>query len=105
MNKYQEALNDVINNNLGNWKYKNDSFYFLQELVDKQTPMKIVKLTDEKIVGDITEKYTYNLFVCPKCSEKNKVYILQNDRGRIPFEYLMKNNYCPNCGQKLEWEE
>lgn len=35
MNNYQEALNDIIKNNLGNWQFKNDSFWLLQELIDK----------------------------------------------------------------------
>lgn len=74
MNKYQEALNDVINNNLGNWKYKNDSFYFLQELVDKQTPKKA---------------YWNHTYYCDVCNMEVKKY----------------DNYCPNCGQRLEWEE
>ena len=33
--KYQQALNDIINNNLGNWNYKNDSFWLIQELIDE----------------------------------------------------------------------
>lgn len=33
--KYQQALNDVISNAGTDFKTKNDSFYLLQELVDK----------------------------------------------------------------------
>ena len=35
MNEYQKALNDIIHNTLNNWQFKNDSFWLLQELIDK----------------------------------------------------------------------
>ena len=43
MNKhedYQDALNDIIHNTLNNWEYKNDSFWLMQQLVDRATPKK-----------------------------------------------------------------
>ena len=39
--KYQQALNDVISNAGTDFKTKNDSFYLLQELVDKNLMKKV----------------------------------------------------------------
>lgn len=47
----------------------------LQELVDKETPMKPVKI--------------FERVCCPKCS----------------FPVIIIDNYCPNCGQRLDWSD
>lgn len=52
-----------------------------REAVDKQNYMKI------KTIEDMC-------FECPKCKE-----LVAHDDGWNTY------NYCPNCGQKLEWEE
>lgn len=97
MNKYQEALDRLASINLdiiedGETKL-NQSIYgihdranlemsgdlqTLQELVDKETPMKVCGDGDDHI--------------CPKCNEYFCICEVQN-----------KINYCPNCGQKLDW--
>ena len=83
MNKYQEAL-DVINTSDDEKFIKDSSSYFekyklnpvavIQKLVDKETPMKPLKLSE----GDF----------CRNC------------KCEIP-ENVEK--YCPHCGQKLDW--
>lgn len=52
-----------------------------REAVEKQNYMKI------KTIEDMC-------FECPKCKE-----LVAHDDGWNTY------NYCPNCGQKLEWEE
>ena len=83
-NKYQEALINLVHckseTKCKECKYKyrctmeRDS-NILQELVDKETPMKPLKL----IEGDFCRNCKYEI---PENVEK----------------------YCPHCGQKLDWE-
>lgn len=87
MNKYQEALNDIcglaVNHLFSECdddteieeRYRKNKDY-LQELVDKETPMKVV---DKSGSG-----------FCPKCKEELTRY---------------GDCYCGNCGQKLDWSE
>lgn len=78
-NKYQEALDCIIN-----WTRPSErtmleeDFETLQELVDKEKPMK------PSMVWEHADPKTR----C-KCSA-----------GVIPA-----NNYCWNCGQKLDWSD
>jgi acetyl-CoA carboxylase beta subunit len=68
-------------------KWFKDNINILQELVDKETPMKPIyenDLVDENIVVDT---WAY----CPNCKEE----ILYALWGNL--------NYCPNCGQHLDW--
>jgi hypothetical protein len=89
MNKYQEALNDVINNHKG-FKVKNDSFWLLQELVDKETPKKVEK---DMVLEECD--FSFNVYkkiipICPSCKHI----------------FLRKGQpYCSECGQKLDWSE
>ena len=88
MNKYQEALDDIKYNTRYRYvTFKDSSLTTLQELVDKETPMKVIKifgydedwLTGLKIaVGE-----------CPKCK----------------FHVCDDEYYCRNCGQRLYFEE
>lgn len=87
MNKYQEAL-DIIKNKkviIDGEKMTIGTAYFktipiLQELVDKEIPTKVkIKEFDNGEDG----------VFCPKCN-----------RG-LSFHWKME--YCPNCGQKLDW--
>ena len=77
-NKYQEALIKLVAHNYSTREEKNEHIKVLQELVDKETPMKVI------IPKEIDFAY------CPKCNEK----IL-----------LGKPNYCCHCGQKLDWSD
>ena len=59
----------------------------LKELRNKETPMKVIyenDLVDENV---IVNTWAY----CPTCKEE------------IPFELWENLNYCPNCGQRLDW--
>ena len=82
MNKYQEAL-DRQKENIKILREKEfieyaDDFKLLQELVDKETPVKV----EEEL----------ELFRCPNCNEKLLIY-------------KRSINYCYECGQKLDWSE
>lgn len=75
MNKYQEALNDMyaVLNDSKRWHERKS---LLQELVDKETPMKPCYGSDYPS-GD-----------CPICG---------NNIGDNPR--------CRDCGQKIDWSE
>ena len=90
-NKYQEALDDLVfkvftsrATRVWDLKYNNKqnkelekARKLIQELVDKETPMKkVVKL----------EFNDMKMFYCPKCNE----LLHESD------------NYCRECGQKLK---
>ena len=77
MKKYEEALYEITRS-IGNhgW-FGRDVTDVLQELVDKETPMKIV-LGSEK---DSPR--------CPNC-----------DRW-----FPNRQEYCSKCGQRIDWEE
>ena len=87
MNKYQEAL-DVINQSDDEKFIKDSRAYFdkykinpvsvIQELVDKETPMKRKKIYDEVLLSSYS--------ICPKCNSKVSPICC----------------YCENCGQRLE---
>lgn len=91
MNKYQEAL-DRLKTTMsdGDSAYKSytDSYtvFFedintIQELVDIETPKKLVRYTHS------------NEWHCPTCGSGNGEY-----EGTVGT-----HNYCHYCGQKLDW--
>lgn len=89
MNKYQEALERICNNLIcgGECAVGGKPCSLLepiQELVDKETPKKVIKFTSE--ITNSEEALTF--YTCPKCR-----MLLSND------------NYCPKCGQKLDWSD
>ena len=104
-NKYQEAL-DVVNQSDDEKfikdsrayykKYKINPVAVLQELVDKETPMKVGNLQPLVLEEDIKNYGNARFNLCPKC--KRIVY---------PFHIsdYSKIKYCENCGQKLDWSE
>lgn len=101
MNKYQEALdrfkvvaqNDWVNNyqkckdeektiHIGNYRMfeiDGEAIKTLQELVDKETPMKV-----KHNVDGIWHKYK-----CGSCDNE------------LDWKFL----YCPYCGQELDWKD
>ena len=62
----------------------------LQELVDRATPKKPIKL-DYKLLLD--EGWRYE---CPIC--KCAIGINTN-----AFDYTQEEGYCPTCGQAIDW--
>ena len=87
MNKYQEALNRIkvhvpeyklINNHIVEVD-KHSDLCKLQELVDRETPMKPIELINDE------RSTTHNC--CPKC------------------EVEVDFRYCSDCGQRLDWSD
>lgn len=93
MNKYQEPFNKIVIEaelmaERCNHKLDKD-IKIIQELIDKETPMK------PNYEGDGYDKdgnIIYDTWICPSCETR---YEVDYD------EY----KYCPNCGQKLDWSE
>ena len=90
MNKYQEALNniktepkekDYYGDEIPFFKEDDEDIALLQELVDKSTPKKVTQFEHEG-----------NMYCW--CHECDHVEMIRE------IDFM---NYCPNCGQKLEW--
>lgn len=80
-NKYQEALNKVLIDNPKIQLTTSDihsSILVLKKLVDKETPKKPLEIGNILVMDG-----------CPKC--------------RMPIS--TRYNYCPECGQKLDWSD
>ena len=96
MNKYQEALNRLCCNTDYN-DYSNqtinevsEDIVTLQQLIDKETPKKTIKLPYKDIYGNkIGDSKTHFFNACPNC------------KGNVGIQA----EYCRHCGQKLEWDE
>lgn len=85
MNKYQEAWNSVYF--LAHKSYYYQEWYdedikLIEELVEKATPIKFVKSYS---------KYGKESWLCPSC------------RRKLKKEWQHNNNYCPKCGQAIDW--
>lgn len=92
MNKYQESFNNIVIEaelmaEKCNHKLEKD-IKNIQELIDKATS------TKPDFEGDGFDKdgnIIYDTWICPCCETRYEVDY---------HDY----KYCPNCGQKLEWE-
>lgn len=93
MNKYQEALNYLIENiemlnrhSDGSFCQPYSSKNTLQELVDKAIPKKpLIAFADAVTAdGSIVQK---TALVCPSCKSL----------------LVERQSYCPLCGQALDW--
>lgn len=100
-NKYQEALYSILK---GNPKVNlttsdiHKDIRLLHELVNKETPMKVNKQANKEKVYLNDVSYVYEDVVlgeCPNC----ETYLHEVN------EYGDTINYCPICGQKLDWSE
>ena len=93
-NKYQEALEGLVAFAHPE-QYCKEDYATLQKLVDKEKAMKPREVVRGRS-GNI--KYKSTQYYCPKCSfEVSKSY----HNVFTPN----KNNFCPNCGQKLDWSD
>lgn len=107
MSKYQEALDtlcdDEKKSDLAD-SFSFDKYYTpqfcddiaiekcrepLQELVDRATPKKL----DYEGDGYADGVLIYNTAICRSCGKNFEV------------DYDEHANYCPNCGQALDWSE
>ena len=96
MNKYQEALDEMCCGCYTSCSKDGKpclAYMKLQELVDKFTPKKVISYINQGA-------YYYK---CPSCKTKiNKTLLEVSNITLIVTTNL--TNFCPNCGQKLEWE-
>lgn len=96
MNKYQEALDNAINDieykhydfGVDVPKERLDEIKLLQKLVDKEKPRYV--------------NYEYDGYAdgCPVC---DTAYCPECGRY-FDLDCEEKCNYCPDCGQRLNWE-
>ena len=99
MNKYKEALiyfcngcdHEYEEGDYGQCKKvegRCKHYKVFQELVDKETLKSVEYIST---VGDSDGYPVYDVAICPSCSRKFEV------------EYEEHYNYCPHCGQHLNW--
>lgn len=99
MNKYQEALDSLNPNLIGEQKYTwRKSVEILQELVDKETPMKVNKKEFLECYCDDDFEYFPHMtfyYKCPnrKCKLHHK------------YELSFDTERCPICNQLLDWSD
>ena len=94
MNRYQESFDrlafnfglDCLDEKL--YPEEIEDFKLFQELVDKETP---VTLEYEGDGYDQKGVMVYDTAICPVCERHFEV------------DYDEHSNYCPNCGQRLDW--
>ena len=95
-NKYQEALIKLVSNNYSIRSEKNEYINTLQELVNKETPMKVII-------------YNTNQFKCPKCKKQIKgkkfIYNMKTKKFDIKSKIKVEKVYCPYCSQHLDWSD
>lgn len=100
MSKYQEAKSNIVNTlvrQIGYEAYKNlysEDFDTLQELVDKATPKKPVRVCCEPEEEWDKEEELYN---CPNCGEPLPY--------NFDYDYPIKNKCCLECQQVLDWSD
>lgn len=100
MNKYQEALDGLKENieNITGTRIETDEDFYgwidtLQELVDKETPKKILAKHYEK-----EGEKPYIKYVCPNCRDIQLSRVTEKNH---PYE----NIYCNRCGQAIDWSD
>ena len=96
--KYQEAKDNIVNTLARQIDYKtyknlySKDFDILQELVDKATPKKPVRVCCEPEEEWDNEEEIYN---CPNCGEPLPY--------NFDYDYPIKNKCCLECQQVLNW--
>lgn len=97
MNKYEKALNNVRKfereHNMSKFgdvvpQPNSDT---LQELVDKETPMKVDKNTKGSFPNYDKDDTYHTTYKCPKCN------------CTIHLDWHEERNFCSECGVKLDW--
>lgn len=75
------------------YKLKEQHLKTLQQLIDKATPKRTNKISDD----------TYEYYFCPRCESQvieNIVYYTEWE-GDTTLHIV----YCPSCGQALKWKD
>ena len=84
-------VNTLAKNSIEYGKIRDDQdIELIEEIVKKAIPMK----PEPKDTLECVYTRMYSGFVCPICG-----YELTND------EKKKHDNYCNNCGQRIDWEE
>lgn len=103
MNKYDEAINSMNNLNmvLSITESERKSVKLAIEALEKQSPKLSITTTifEGEQATKLKEKNlpNYETFKCPKCNHIVK--------KRISLTKRQVYNYCPNCGQAIDWSE
>lgn len=114
-NKYQEALEEIINGYQYAYNYycqfqgvseekakelfehfNNKNIGLLKRLLSKETPEEPI---NKGFKNDILE-YKCLQYKCPTCKIGKVGEIIDNGRETKGEGFP---NYCPNCGQKIKW--
>lgn len=92
MNKYQIVLDKFINDGHRLTHRERHEFgAILQELVDKETPMKVDKNTKGTFPNYDKDDTYHTTYKCPKCN------------CTIHLDWHEQRNFCPECAVKLDW--
>ena len=87
MNKYEKAWSNVYSLAETSDYYKevdDKDIQLIQQLVEKAKPIKFVKSYS---------KYGTESWLCPSC------------RRKLKRAWQHNNNYCPKCGQMIDWSD
>lgn len=93
MNKYEEALNNLLGQDSGyyandeNVKIIHEAIRKANKYDEKEKPEKVELEADGYANGELV----YDTAVCPDC----------NRHFEIDYDEHFK--YCPDCGRKLDW--
>lgn len=82
MNKYQEALAN-LHYNARNYPLRDKDNETIQELVDKEMPMKTLHIS-------LLSNPAQNIIACGNCKGNNLGQSFK---------------YCPSCRQKIDWND
>ena len=112
MNRHQEALNRIVINDylyfdeeINGYRECKDTkrhdLRIIQELVDKETPIKVLDVSSNVLFGDLQ-----SIGTCPNCNKE--IFMSQNIWYRLVSQYNEDEEVfirCHHCGQKLDWSE
>jgi soluble cytochrome b562 len=92
---FRESNNPELLNAIPIYERENAEFKTIIEALDKQIPKNPIENSyDESSEDDYDEGYLYN---CPCCDNNVGKYSKEAE------EWVWKVNYCPECGQKIQW--
>ena len=107
MNKYQKAYEILLEvwqgdkteeEGFPDYDDINEALYEIDELVNKETPMKVNKQTNKEKSYLTDVSYVYEDVVLGKCPNCETYLHEENEYGEII-------DYCPYCGQRLDWSD